>query len=667
MNVSTQNLLQSLVLGVVALPLLAAAAVFLLGRRSPDAARRAALNGALLQLGLTALFCGAFYEALGYNRYPTQALKPLGVPGEPSDEASGADTYATEWDLLTFPAAGLAYGRGIAAPRVAAVQLFLGVDGLNVWLVGLSGVMNLVAVLASWRAVRDRAHAYYAWLFVLQSAMLGAFLSFDAVLFYVFFELTLIPAFFLIGHWGVGGGRRDAARKFFLYTFFGSLLTLTGILGVALTNPTPLDQSGRVMAIVTRSPTGSIEVPAVGPVTFSIPQLMANTQVWGTVRDARDNNAEVARREAEYDRDRARQRAAATPGDASLSSSAAAAEAEYERREAVAASAAAEARARRRVQTALFFLLMCGFAVKIPIFPFHTWLPAAYSEAPLPVTMVLSSTLAKLGTFGVLRLVLPLAPGPAAEYGLPVFGTLGAVGIVYGALCAFAQRDLKRVIAYSSISHLGLVVIALFAGTSEALAGASLHMVNHGLSTGVMFALLGFLHDRYKTTDGAQFSGLFGRFPAFGALFVVAALASVGVPAFNNFVSEMLMLGGLFRPVVTVPFGYGFAVAGAAGIFLSAWYTMTLVRRAFFGPERLPVTATPVPTRLTAAEWGAFGLPLVLCVVLGVRPQPALDAVRPDAVTMEYQAEQARLRGGIGPQSPPPGQPRRGAARGPGG
>ena len=639
-----QLLQQSLLLAVLVTPLVIALGVLLLGRRSPGVARRVALNGALLQLGLTALFCTAFYPALAYDRTADyRAFQPLGVPGEPSDRASGADTHSTTWDLMTFPVAGVQYGSGPAAARNSAVQLFLGVDGLNVWLIGLSSVMNLVAVLASWHGVRDRSHVYFAWLFALQTALIGAFLSFDAVLFYVFFELTLIPAFFLIGHWGVGGGRRDAARKFFLYTFLGSLLTLTGILGVAITNPTPLDKSGRMLDIVTLSPTGGVEVPSVGPVTFSIPRLMANTQVWGTVRDARANNSEIALRQIE----RERAELAAAPDDISRLSALQAVDARLERASTEAADDAHESRGRRRVQTALFFLLMCGFAVKIPIVPFHTWLPSAYSEAPLPVTMILSSTVAKLGTFGVMRLVLPLVPGPAAEYGMPIFGTLGAIGIIYGAFCAFAQRDLKRVIAYSSVSHLGLVVMALFAGNPEALTGAALHMVNHGLSTGVMFALLAFLYDRFKTTDGAQYSGLFGRYPMFGALFVTAALASVGVPAFNNFVSEMLMLAGLFRTNVTGAFGYGYAVAGAAGIFLSAWYTMSLVRRTFFGPPREPLSATPIETSLTAAERAAFGLPLLLCVVLGVCPQPVLDSIRPDAGTLSYQAEQARLRIGI--------------------
>ena len=639
----TPELLQSSsILAVIIWPLIVALVVSLAGRRSPGAARRAALNGALLHVGLMVVFCTAFYSALAYDRFGVAAsFQPLGVPGAPRH--GGADMHSTAWDLLTFPVAGVTYAEAAGRPRTAAVQLYLGVDGLNIWLVALAGVMNLVAVAASWRAIRDRAHAYYAWLFVLLAAVTGAFLSFDAVLFYTFFELTLIPAFFLIGHWGVGGGRRDAARKFFLYTFFGSILTLTGILGIALTNPTPLYRSGQVMERVNATGADKVaEVPASGPVTFSIPQLMRNVQVWGWVREQRANSFELARQVALAERDQFQDSLGAAADDSVRRAALAASESKCARLAGEAASAEREASSRRRVQTALFFLLMCGFAVKIPIVPFHTWLPAAYSEAPLPVAMMFSATLAKLGTFGVMRLVLPLAPGPAAMYGLPVFGTLGAIGIVYGALCAFAQRDVKRVIAYSSISHLGLVVIALFAGTSEAYAGASLHMVNHGLSTGVLFALLGFLHDRYKTTDGTQFSGLFGRFPAFGLLFMVAALASVGVPAFNNFVSEMLMLAGLFRPEVTVPFGYGYAVAGAAGIFLSAWYTMTLVRRVFFGPPREPVTTEPVPVDPTTAEWLAFCLPLVFCLVLGVCPQPALDAIGPDATTLESQARNAR-------------------------
>ncbi len=202
---------------------------------------------------------------------------------------------------------------------------------------------------------------------------------------------------------------------------------------------------------------------------------------------------------------------------------------------------------------------MAGFMVKVPIWPFHTWLPAAYGESPVGVTILLSALLAKLGTFGILRFVLPLTPDAAVMYGLPVIGSLAAFGIVYAALCAYDQKDIKLMIAYSSVSHLGFLVLGIFAFNAEGLSGAVLHMVNHGLSTGALFALLAFLIDRYRTTQVSQFGGLMGRFPNFALLTFVICLASIGLPGLNNFVSEMLMLAGLFdarQPAASISWGW---------------------------------------------------------------------------------------------------------------
>ncbi len=254
-------------------------------------------------------------------------------------------------------------------------------------------------ILVSWDSVKEKPGAFFGWLFLLQAGLIGAFLSFDVILFYVFFELTLIPAFFLIGKWGIGSGRRDAARKFFLYTLAGSLLTLVGVIGVVLTNPN-----------------------ANGTITFSLPQLMMNVQ---------------------QGLHAAHQKALAGDG--------------------------VELAAMQATQIWLFVALMAGFMVKVPVWPFHTWLPSAYGEAPIGVTVMLSALLAKLGTFGILRLVLPLVPDAAILYGLPVVGTFAAFGIVYAALCAYASKDMKMVIAYSSVSHLGFLVLGLFAFNTEGL------------------------------------------------------------------------------------------------------------------------------------------------------------------------------------------------------
>ena len=275
-------------------------------------------------------------------------------------------THTTGWNLLTLadtPAAK-------PGPRV---QFFLGVDGLNVWLVALCSLMMLPAVLTSWAAITERPGAFYAWLFVLQAGAVGAFLSFDVILFYAFFELTLIPAFFLIGRWGAGSGRRDAARRFVLYTLAGSLLTLVGIVGVVLTNPI----------------TGGGQAGAVTTYTFSIPELMAAVQLnlMQPHIDAIGGKPEALA-------------------------------------------------ARQAVQFWLFLALMAGFAVKTPIAPLHTWLPAAYGEAPAGVTVFLSAVLAKLGAFGILRLVIPLTPDAAVAYGLPVVETNLWGGILVSIVCS---------------------------------------------------------------------------------------------------------------------------------------------------------------------------------------------------------------------------------------
>jgi NADH-quinone oxidoreductase subunit M len=564
---------RALVLALVALPFLAALLLPRLGR----SARRLALVLALLHLGLTAavVTLGSIQVAaraeLASAARDRAAVKfqPGFVPGDTAGR-HGEDNR-TGWTLLSLapPSAG---GK---AP--GGVQFFLGVDGLNLWLAALASVMLVPVVLVSWDAVTDRPGAFYGWVFLLQGAAVGAFLSFDVILFYAFFELTLIPAFFLIGRWGTGSARRDAARKFFLYTLAGSLLTLVGVIGVVLTNPDPV----------------------TGQVTFSLPDLMGNVAHY----------LEVAHKEA-----------LAGKGE--------------------------KLAALQQTQGWLFLALMAGFLVKVPVWPFHTWLPAAYSEAPIGVTVLLSALLAKLGTFGIVRFVLPLTPDAAITYGLPVVGLLAAFGIVYGALCAYDQRDMRLTVAYSSVSHLGFLVLGIFAFNAEGLSGATLHMVNHGLSTGAMFALLGFLLDRYRTTQAGRFGGLIGRFPNYAVFFFVVALAGIGLPGLNNFVSEMLMMAGLFDARNPGASGVGLAVVAAVGIFLSAWYMLTMLRRVFFNPPREPEPvelATP-PTDVTRREFFAFGIPAGLCVVLGLFPQPVLDTIRPDVKVLTRVGEAARAR-----------------------
>ena len=289
--------------------------------------------------------------------------------------------------------------------------------------------------------------------------------------------------------------------------------------------------------------------------------------------------------------------------------------------------------------------MVAGFLVKVPVWPFHTWLPNAYNEAPLGVTILLSAILAKLGAYGILRFVLTLTPDAALAYGLPVVGSLAAFGIVYGAFCAFGQRDLKLMIAYSSISHLGFLVLGIFAFNAEGISGAVLHMVNHGISTGAMFAILAFLIDRYRTTDMRQYSGLMGQYPKFAFLAFAICLASIGLPGLNNFVSEMMMLAGLFDARNSGSPGIGLAVVATVGILLSTWYVMTMLQKVFFQSHREPPQAGPVAIGdVNKHELYTLGGLAALCLFLGLCPQALIAPMKGDVTIMTSIGEMARFR-----------------------
>lgn len=617
--------LRVLLLVVLFAPLGFAAVLALTGDRVGPARRLAGLFAALhlaLTLYLTAaaaLYIGSMKEGHGPDGF-----HPVAVPGDTAagdGTPGGGQSHKTGWNLFLVGKPD--------AQSTPAVQFFVGLDGLNVWLVLLTSLMTYVAVAVSWHSAKHKAGGYYAWVFVLQTAVLGAFVSFDVLLFYVFFELTLVPTFFLIGGWGVGGGKRDAARKFFLYTLLGSLFSLVGLIGIVYSN-TGLPQASPAVV--------DPKVPlARGPVTFDVNRLMGNVQQRHDVLDGRYATAtrQLGTSEKTLEEKQKQNAADLTPYQTAVDNA-----------RVVAEQACADRDAHHTTQAWLFFALIAGFVVKVPLVPFHTWLPGAYSEAPAPVTLLLSALLAKLGTLGMLRIVIPLCPDAAVQFGLPVFGTLGTVGVVYASFCAFTQKDVKLMAAYSSVSHLGLLVLGMFALNGEGLGGAALHMVNHGLSAGAMFALVAFLYDRYRTTDMTQLGGLWAKYPKWAFFLIVVSLASVGLPGLNNFVSEMLLIGGLFRPWATGSTGYWLPVAAASGILLSAWYTFTMLKRLLFGPLKEP-TSLPdgVPTRdLSGRELWALFLPTTACVILGLFPQVVLNVSKQDVGVVETAAERARRR-----------------------
>ncbi len=443
------------------------------------------------------------------------------------------------------------------------VRFSVGLDGLSVWLFALSSLLLLTCVLVSWEAITDRAAVFYSLLLLLGSGMLGVFAARDIILFYVFFEFTLIPLFFLVGVWG-SEERRYAAIKFFLYTLAGSLLTFLGLLVLVLWNYNHSDS---------------------GVMTFSIPELTA-----GLVDHPMP---------AQY-------------------------------------------------QLWVFLALFAGFAIKVPLFPLHTWLPLAHTQAPTAGSVILAGILLKIGTYGFARFNIPMLPEATAAC-VPWILALSAIGILYGALVALAQTDLKRLIAYSSVSHLGFCMLGLFALTGLGVEGGVLQMINHGLSTGGLFAVVGMIYERYHTREIHQLGGLTRRTPILAFFFVLFTLSSIGLPGLNGFAGEFLILVGMFQrawtaaPVALVVLYKVIAVASVLGVVLGAWYMLYLVQRIFFGPLREPHhEGDHAPIRDLSFRETAALVPLCVFVFwIGLQPEFFLGRMQQSLEPLSRDAVQA--------------------------
>ncbi|MCS3663136.1 NADH-quinone oxidoreductase subunit M [Salinibacter ruber] len=422
------------------------------------------------------------------------------------------------------------------------VKYFVGVDGLSLLLVMLTTLLGPIVVLSSWTYIGEKHKGYYALLLLLQTGITGVFTSFDLLLFYIFFELTLIPMYFIIGIWG-GKERIYAAVKFVIYTLVGSLLMLVGILYL-----------------------GYAAGDAVNNGVF--------TTDWYTLLEY---NIPLA------------------------------------------------------VQGWLFAVFAFSFAIKVPLFPLHTWLPDAHVQAPTGGSVILAGVLLKMGTYGLLRFCLPLFPNVAQSYA-SLFAVIAIIGIIYGALVARVQDDAKSLVAYSSISHLGFVVLGLFAFTTEAMQGAMIQMVNHGLSTGALFLLVGMLYERRHTRLMDDYGGLATSVPVLTTLMVISVLASAGLPGLNGFVGEFLILLGSFKStVIDSPVLIAFATTG---VILAAMYLLHMVYRTFFG--ELTDAANAQMADLNAREFGLMVPLIVLMFVLGFYPGPFL---RQTAPTTEFLLE----------------------------
>lgn len=532
--------MQALLMVLLLLPGVAGIVVACLGSGRALLARQISLGAALAGLAIALVLAGAFLSTRG-DIGELKTFEPIFVPG-----SSAEHPHETTWSVIDFAAGRPADANN--APRPGAIQFFIGIDGMNIWLIVLTALLLAASVLISWNAVTERVHEYHAWLMFLGFGMFGVFLAFDIILFYVFFELTLVPLFFLIGIWG-GPERRYAARKFFIFTLAGSVITFLGLLAVV-----------------------AICYQRTHVLTFSVPELVATFSQ--LLQSAQGNPAE---------RDFL-----------------------------------------RSVQFWIFLAMMIGFAIKVPLFPVHTWLPLAHVEAPTAGSVLLAGVMLKIGAYGFLRLCLPLAPDGAITFGAPLIGVLSVIAIIYGALCAKSQDDFKKLVAYSSVSHLGFCTLGLFALNAAGLTGGLMQMLNHGLSTGALFLIVGMLYERYHTRMIADYGGMGSKLKTITFCMVFISLSSVGLPGLNGFVGEALVFFGMMeaRPVL--------AILGTSGIILGAWYLITLLYQMFFGALKEPHHEGEPVRDITPREIVILAPIMAACLLIGIYPQPILNSMKPD-------------------------------------
>jgi NADH-quinone oxidoreductase subunit M len=409
----------------------------------------------------------------------------------------------------------------------------IGVDGISIWLVLLTTLLVPIAILSSWTAISKRQLSYYAFLLALEAAMIGVFVSLDLLLFYLFFEASLVPMFLLIGIWG-GERRIYAAVKFFIYTAVGSLLMLVAIIALYFIYN-----------------------------TFDYTLILAAMQRGETISVLRSSRYEMV----------------------------------------------------------MFAAFALAFCIKVPLFPFHTWLPDAHTEAPTAGSVILAGILLKMGTYGLLRFNLGLFP-ESAKAAAWVFIILAVIGIIYGALVAMVQPDVKRLVAYSSVSHMGFVVLGLFSFTELGMQGALYQMLNHGVSTGALFLFVGFIYERRHTRMISEFGGLATPMPWYSTLFVIAALSSIGLPFLNGFVGEFLIMIGTWTSS-TVRHPWIITMLAGTGVIWAAVYMLWMLQRVLFGKVTNPKNAGL--SDLNAREIGLLRPLLLLMLFMGVYPQPFLD------------------------------------------
>ena len=505
----------------------------------------------------------ALLDSVGYDAWVLHALVWLPVLGMGlvlwSDEER-AKKVAFWWSLgvlvlslglwWAFDATEAGFQMTSTTPWIESwgVSYSLGLDGISLFMVILTTLSTSLAILGSFNYIQTRQRAFYALMLLLEAGVVGVFVATDVLLFYVFFELTLVPMYFIVGVWG-GERRIYAAIKFFLFTALGSLLMLVGILYLFWRAKNLLG------------------APTFAYSDFLLIPLSGTEQLW------------------------------------------------------------------------LFIAFALAFSVKVPVFPLHTWLPDAHVEAPTAGSVILAAVLLKMGTYGFLRFAMALFPVAAADW-TPLIAVLAVIGIIYGALVAMVQKDVKKLVAYSSVSHLGFVMLGLFAFNLQGIEGAILQMVNHGISTGALFLIVGIIYERRHTRLISEFGGLSKVVPVFSLCFMVVTLSSIGVPGTNGFVGEFLILLGAFKVQKW------YAVVAATGVIFAAVYMLWMFQRVMYGK----ITNEE---NLRLADMNgrevAYMLPLLLFILwIGVYPQPFLrrmDASVNAFVTRFEAKKQAALAG----------------------